>query len=154
MNLKLSSAAFKNEKNIPPLYTCKGKNISPPLSWSNPPKETRSFALIMEDTDTPFGTVTHWVIYNIPPDKKELTEAIPHQKRLPDGTVQGRNGMFKNGYMGPCPPWGRHRYYFYLYALDTVLETNPKINKKKLLNLIKDHILDKTVLMGYFSRKE
>lgn len=153
IDFQLLSKAFKNEENIPDLYTCKGKNVSPPLRWNNPPKGTKSFVLTLEDLDTPFGTITHWVIYNIPAEKRELSEAIPYQNSFPDGTIQGKNGMWKNGYMGPCPLWGKHRYYFKIYALDTVLKADSKINKKKLLKVIEDHILNQAHLMGYYSKK-
>lgn len=153
MAFQLLSTAFNHEGEIPELYTCKGKNVSPPLTWKNPPEGTKSFALIAEDTDTPFGTITHWVLYNIPPDRAELEEAVPTQEQFPDGTIQGKNGMRRNGYMGPCPPWGKHRYYFTIYALDTVLKEDPDMNKKKLLKAVEGHILDKTDLMGYYSKR-
>ena len=82
--------------------------------WINPPEGTQSFALTMEDLDSPLVTITHWVIYNIPAKTRELSEAIPHQTSLPDGTIQGKNGRRRNGYMGPCPPGGKHRYSFML----------------------------------------
>ena len=117
VKLHLSSNAFENEGDIPDLYTCRGKNISPPLGFDNAPEGTRSCSLIMVDLDTPVGTVTHWVVYNIPADFRELTEGIPAGRLLAGGLNQGRNGMFRFGYMGPCPPWGRHRYLFRLFAL-------------------------------------
>ena len=153
MTFSITSSAFFHEGDIPDLYTCRGKNISPPFSWSDPPSETKSFALIGEDLDTPVGTVTHWVIYNIPRQKKGLEEAVPHMKTFPDGTVQGKNGMRRNGYMGPCPPWGRHRYYFRLFALDTVLEPGPALTKKKLLRKIEGHRLAEAEILGYYTRK-
>jgi len=98
------------------------------------------------------------LIYNIPAEKRELSKAIPYQNSFPDGTIQGKNGMWKNGmwkngYMGPCPLWGKHRYYFKIYALDTVLKADFKINKKKLLKVIENHILDQAHLIGYYSKK-
>ena len=131
MGFRLVSKAFRNEGKIPDLYTCKGENISPPLMWDDSPDEVKCFALIMEDLDTPLGTLTHWVLYNIPGRNSKLPEDIPHQDCLPDGTLQGKNGMRKTGYLGPCPPFGTHRYKFTLYALDTILKINPKMNKKK-----------------------
>jgi len=153
MNLQLMSDAFKHEGIIPDLYTCKGENISPPLRWKNPPEETESFAIIAEDTDTPFGTITHWVIYNIPAVKSELPEAIPQQESLSGGTLQGKNGMRKTGYMGPCPPWGKHRYFFKIYALDTVLKPESNMSKKKLMKAIEGHALGEAQLMGLYSKK-
>ena len=153
MDFQLLSNAFKHEGLIPDLYTCKGKNISPPLNWINPPGKTMSYAMIMVDLDTPLGTLTHWVIYNIPSDKLLLDENIPHGSNLLNGIIQGRNSMRRNQYMGPCPPWGKHRYFFTLYALDTKLEEDPKINKGKLMRLMKNHILSKAELMGNYSKK-
>ncbi len=152
MHLELLSEAFEAKGDIPALYTCQDKNISPPLSWRNVPDGAKSFSLIVEDPDTPVGTVTHWVIYNIPQDKSELPQAVPHQPDLSDGTIQGRNIKRQNGYMGPCPPWGRHRYYFTLYALDTTLEADPRMTRKKLHRTMKDHILDQASLMGYYAK--
>lgn len=154
MKFEVSSIAFENEGGIPAVYTCKGKNISPPLMWKNAPKNTKSFALIMDDLDTPLGIITHWIIYNIPTKTREISEDIPHQYKLSENIIQGRNSMKKIGYMGPCPPWGKHRYVFKLYALDTILEFNPKMNKKKLLKAIEGHILDKCQLMGVYSKKD
>jgi Raf kinase inhibitor-like YbhB/YbcL family protein len=150
---QLLSGAFVHGGSIPALYTCKGKNVSPPLSWRNPPEGTKSFAIVAEDADTPVGTITHWVIYNIPPAKSELSGAVPRDTVLSDGTTQGLNGMRKRGYMGPCPPWGRHRYHFRIYALDTALECDPRMNKRKLSRMMEGHILAEADLMGHYSKK-
>lgn len=149
----MTSKAFINEGKIPEIYTCKGKEISPSVMWKNIPEETKSFALIMDDLDTPLGVLNHWVLYNIPSEKKELSEDIPHEEKLPDNSVQGKNSMRKIGYMGPCPPWGTHRYVFTLYALNTILEVNPKMNKRRLLKAIDGHIIEQSELMGFYSRK-
>jgi Raf kinase inhibitor-like YbhB/YbcL family protein len=154
MSFILKSTAFEQEDNIPEIYTCKGENISPPLSWEEEPEGTKSFALVVEDPDTPIGTITHWIIYNIPPGKHELPERVPPLEILPDGEIQGKNGKMRNGYMGPCPPWGRHRYYFKVYALDTMLNPNPKLTKKQFIAAIENHVLDKAKLMGYYSKNE
>jgi len=152
MEFQLMSDAFEHEGAIPDLYTCKGKNVSPPLNWSNPPEGTESFALIAVDTDAVLMTFTHWVLCNIPPEKRELAEAVPHQDKFEDGMIQGRNGMRRNRYIGPCPPWGKHRYIFTLYALDVLFDADAKMNKKKLLQAMKGHILAQAELMGYYSR--
>jgi len=112
-----------------------------------------SLALIMEDPDTPFGTVTHWVLYNLPPDLGTLPEGVPPGRLLANGLRQGRNGMFRFGYMGPCPPWGRHRYRFHLIALDTTLRTTAALNKRRLRRLMEPHVLARTVLQGYYARR-
>jgi Raf kinase inhibitor-like YbhB/YbcL family protein len=147
---ELTSSAFKNEGDIPDLYTCRGKNISPPLSFRNSPAGTKSYALFMVDLNTPIGTITHWVVYNIPADSGELAEALPPGMLLANGLNQGRNGMFRFGYMGPCPPWGRHRYLFRLFALDRTLTMEGALNKRVLLRLMKSHILAEAALLGYY----
>ena len=154
VKLHLSSNAFENEGDIPDLYTCRGKNISPPLGFDNAPEGTRSYSLIMVDLDTPVGTVTHWVVYNIPADFRELTEGIPAGRLLAGGLNQGRNGMFRFGYMGPCPPWGRHRYLFRLFALDRMLPSDDALNRRKLLRMMETHILAEASLIGYYPKKE
>ena len=151
---ELTSSVFEDEGNIPDLYTCKGKNISPPLSFKNPPAQTKSYALVMEDLDTPLGIITHWVIYNIPADTIKLAAAVPRRRILEINVRQGRNGMYRFGYMGPCPPWGNHRYYFRLFALGAFIETDVVYNKKKLLREIEEYILDTATLMGHYARKK
>lgn len=153
IDFELSSIAFHSEGKIPDIYTCKGKKISPPLSWKNIPKGTKSFALIMDDLDTPIGILNHWILYNIPPDKTELPEDIPHQEQLFNGIIQGKNSMKKNKYLAPCPPFGNHRYLFKIYALDIMLKIIPKMNKKRLLKSIKGHILKDSLLIGKYSKK-
>lgn len=147
------SKSFKNEGKIPEIYTCKGKEISPPLIWKNIPNGTKSFALIMDDLDTPLGVLNHWVLYNIPQEKKELLENLPNDEKLSDNIIQGKNSLRKIGYMAPCPPWGTHRYVFTLYALDTILEFNPRMNKRRLLKAIEGHIIEYSEIMGLYSKK-
>jgi len=156
MEFKLSSKAFKNGEYIPDLYsyTRLGKNISPPLNWENPPEQTKSFAIILEDVDVPlFGIFPHWILYNIPSEKNELMEGLPRQKSFSDGTIQGKNFYNQNAYMGPSPPFGTHRYYFKIYALDTKLKQDPKMTRKKLLKAMEGHILGESQLMGLYSKK-
>jgi Raf kinase inhibitor-like YbhB/YbcL family protein len=151
--LELISPAFEDEGKIPKLYTCRGKEISPPLEWKDPPEEVESFALIMEDLDTPIGVLTHWVLYNIPKDRRKIKEDIPQKKHLHDGIIQGRNGLRRNRYLGPCPPRGSHRYVFTLYALDCKLDGNPKVNKKKLFKMMDGHVLEEVKITGHYSKK-
>ena len=150
---QLASTAFVEGGRIPDEYTCKGHNISPPLSWTDAPDGTRSFALIVEDPDTPLGTMTHWVVFNIPAGVRSLPKGIPRDGHLPDGTVQGRSGMRRTGYMGPCPPWGQHRYVFTIYALDSIPEADPKTGKKKLLKAMEGHVLARATLTGVYSKR-
>jgi Raf kinase inhibitor-like YbhB/YbcL family protein len=152
----LSSKAFKNGEVIPDLYsdTRLGRNISPPLNWENPPKQTKFFAIIVEDVDAPLvGIISHWVLYNIPSEKRELQEGIPSQESFPDGTIQGKNFFNRNAYMGPNPIFGTHRYYFKIFALDSAIKVDPKMTRKKLLKAIDRHILGQTRLMGLYSKK-
>lgn len=152
MSFELTSPAFDHEGAIPPKYSCQGEDISPPLSWTEPPAGTKSFALIADDPDAPVGTWVHWVLYNIPADAQELPEGVPAQDKLSDGSLHGRNSWRRYDYGGPCPPGGTHRYFFKLYALDTPLDLGPGARKKKLLNAMEGHILAQTELVGTFSR--
>ncbi len=153
MVLTVSSSAFQEGDRIPTKYTCEGQDVSPPLAWSEPPVGARSFALIVDDPDAPGGVFTHWVLFNIPPDSRELPEAIPTQGELPSGALQGKNDFGKTGYGGPCPPPGRpHRYQFTLYALDQPLDLKRGISKKQLLSTMQGHILAQGQLTGTYQR--
>jgi len=153
MALELKSSAFENNEFISEKYTCKGEDVSPPLSWSDVPEATKSFALICDDPDAPMGTWVHWVIYDMPPEVRSFPQGVKTQKTLEDGSKQGINDFRKIGYGGPCPPLGApHRYFFKLYALDKVLSTEPGLTKEELLKSIEGHIIDQTELMGKFKR--
>jgi Raf kinase inhibitor-like YbhB/YbcL family protein len=152
MDLRLLSREFVEGGSIPTCRTCDGENLSPPLHWEHVPEGTKSLALIAEDLDTPVGTICHWVVYNIPPGAGQLPEGIPHQRSLADGTHQGINAMWRTGYMGPCPPWGTHRYVFHLYALDTVLELHGRIGQRRLRKAIEGHVLAQARLKGRYAR--
>lgn len=153
MAITFSSSAFGYGQPIPAVYTCKGRDISPPLQWSDLPAGTKSLALIMDDPDAPMGTWVHWVIYNIPPTRNGLEEAIPAQERLADGSLQGKNSWRRIGYGGPCPPSGTHRYYFRLYALDSTLSLAPGASKEQVLAAMQGHILAQAEWMGTFAAK-
>ena len=152
MSFLLSSPAFNSGQPIPKKYSCEGQDISPPLSWIDAPAPTKSFALIVDDPDAPMGIWVHWVIYNLPASCNNLPEAYPKSAQLPDGSMQGNNSWPKLGYGGPCPPGGTHRYYFKLYALDTLLQIAPGATKEQLLSTMKEHILGTTELMGTYCR--
>ena len=153
MKIELSSTAFDEEANIPKQYTGDGKNVSPPLRWSDPPPETKSFALICDDPDAPRGTWVHWVLFNLPAEKRQLEESVPAQKGLDEGAKQGKNDFGKVGYGGPSPPAGKpHRYFFKLYALDTTLDLAPEATKDQLLAAMKGHVLAEGQLMGRYGR--
>lgn len=153
--LKIKSKAIKNGEKIPIVFTCDGKDMSPPLEFSEIPPKTKSLVLIMDDPDAPMGTWVHWVVYNIPPSTKELQPDIPKKKTLKNGIIQGKNSWGKIGYGGPCPPkiTGAHRYFFKLYAIDKKLNLFPGATKKEVLNAIKGHIIEQATLMGIYKRK-
>lgn len=151
--MEINSPAFEAGGLIPPQYTCDGQNISPPMSWTNVPAHTKSLALICDDPDAPVGTWVHWVIFNLPADLKELPENTPPQKTLQNGAKQGKNDFRKIGYGGPCPPSGTHRYFFELYALNTVLNLEAGVTKADLLKTMEGHILAESRLMGKYKRR-
>jgi len=153
MALKLTSKVIEHEGHIPAKYTCDGKDISPNLSWSGVPDEAESLALIMDDPDAPGRTFVHWVLFNLPADITEIEENVPSDKTLSNGAIQGKTSFGKNGYGGPCPPGGTHRYYFKLYALDISLDLKPDATKNDLLGAMEGHVLAETQLMGKYQRQ-
>ena len=151
-DFSISSEAFGQGDTIPVEYTCDGSDISPPLVFSGIPDGVKSIALIMDDPDAPGKTWVHWVIYNIPAGTQQLAEGIPGERTLNDGSRQGMMDFGSIGYGGPCPPSGTHRYFFKVYALDTVLDLQPGASKQQLENAMQGHILAKTELMGRYGR--
>lgn len=112
MAFQITTSAFREGASIPKKFTCEGPDVSPPLSWTDPPPKTKSFALIADDPDAPGGMWVHWLLYDLPSDTRKLSEGMPKNPRLPNGALQGRNDFGKNGYNGPCPPRGSaHRYF-------------------------------------------
>lgn len=153
MSMQISSTAFSPGETIPKKFTCDGPDTSPKLTWSAPPEKTQSFALIMDDPDAPVGTWVHWVLFDLPPDTRELAEGVPKQEELPNGARQGRNDFGKIGHGGPCPPPGKpHRYFFKLYALDTKLNLKAGAAKADVERAMKGHILAQAELMGRYGR--
>jgi Raf kinase inhibitor-like YbhB/YbcL family protein len=148
--MKLLSSAFGNFDSIPVKHTGEGEDISPPLRWQGVPDGTRSLALICEDPDAPHGTWDHWVLYNIPPSISVLAEGL---KQLPHGIQSCRNSWGKTGYGGPNPPSGNHRYFFTLYALDTVLQLPEGATKANLINAMRGHTLAEAGLVGTYQRR-
>jgi len=154
MAFELRSPAFLPSREIPVKYTCDGADLSPPLQWSDPPQNTKSFALIADDPDAPVGTWVHWVLYGLPPTVRELPEGVPARDTVVGSGTQGVNDFRKVGYGGPCPPRGPgHRYFFKLYALDIELTLPPRKTKKDLLKAIEGHVLGQGELMGWYMRK-
>jgi len=153
MTFSLQCAAFTHEGNIPRSLTCDGANVSPALTWSDPPAGTMSFCLIMDDPDAPAGTWVHWVLYDLPAQTSALPEGVPKERELKDGSRQGRNDFSRPGYGGPCPPRGAaHRYYFKLYALDARLGLPPGAAKADVEKAMKGHVLAQAQIMGRYQR--
>jgi Raf kinase inhibitor-like protein, YbhB/YbcL family len=147
MSLTLTSDAFANGQSIPAKYSCVGKNISPAITWDEPPAGTKSFALIVDDPDAPMGTWVHWVLFNLPANARSLQENADSS-----AMSAGKNSSGNLRYDGPCPPSGTHRYYFKLYALDTTIGLQPGATKEQVLKEMKGHILAQGELMGTFSK--
>jgi Raf kinase inhibitor-like YbhB/YbcL family protein len=151
--VSLTSDAFTDGSTIPQKYTCRGDNVSPALQWDGVPNATKSLALIMDDPDAPIKNFTHWVVFNIPPDTRELSEAIPGDEKLSNGALQGKNGAMQIGYFGPCPPpGGPHHYNFVLYALDTVLDLDAGASKEQVLSSMEGYIIGRGQLVGLFQQ--
>jgi len=157
MPFTLTSPAFDHNQSIPTHHTCEGADISPALQWAGAPDSTRSLALIVDDPDAPDPrapkrTWVHWVLYNLPATARELTEAVT-ASQLPDGTQEGINDWQRSGYGGPCPPIGRHRYFFRLYALDVMLPPLATPTKAALLDAMKGHVLASVELVGTYEKR-
>jgi Raf kinase inhibitor-like YbhB/YbcL family protein len=157
MSLTITSTAFASNASIPSLYTCEGKDISPPLAWSGVPAGTQSLALIVDDPDAPDPaapkmTWVHWVLYDIAAAAGGLPEAV-NSTALPAGTREGVNDWGRAGYGGPCPPIGRHRYFHKLYALDTVLPELKRPDKAALEKAMQGHILAQAALIGTYQKR-
>ena len=143
--LLVKSIAFEDNKLIPVKYTCDGANVNPPLTVEGIPEETKTLVLIIDDPDAPMGTFDHWIVWNIPPTTRKIEE----------NTVIGTEGMSsyrKHAYGGPCPPYGTHRYFFKVYALDTQLDLKLNSTKRDVEKAMKGHILAEGELVGLYSR--
>ena len=151
--MNLRSTAFEAGETIPERFTCEGKDISPPLMWNEVPQGTQSLVLICDDPDSSNKVWSHWVLYNIPADQKQLMEGIEPIGHLPDGMVQGRNDFGNFGYGGPCPTLGEtHRYYWRLYALDVPCDLGPGATRTQIFDWMEGHKLDSSELMVRFTR--
>lgn len=159
MAFSLTSPAFENGGNIPAKYTCDGSHgLSPTLAWSGVPEGTKSFVLIVDDPDIPqvvkdarsIKAFDHWTLFNIPPETREI----------PEGGTAGTPGTNTAGsadYTGPCPPPehepSEHRYFFKLYALNSLLSLSAGATKEEVLSALAPHIIEETELVGRYSRK-
>lgn len=155
--MMLASTVFAPEQDIPELYTCEGKDLSPPLAWSGVPLHAQSLVLIVDDPDAPDPaapkmTWVHWLVYNMPAKTAVLPEGAS-SKRMPPGTREGLNDFKRTTYGGPCPPVGRHRYVFKLYALDTMLSDLDKPSKAALENAMQGHVMAQTELVGMYAKR-
>ena len=156
MPLALTSSAFTHERRIPSLHTCEGDDAAPALGWSGAPAGTASFALIVHDPDAPDPAkpqrdYVHWVLYDIPPSASGLAQGVTSDD-LPPGTRTGTNDFGTNEYGGPCPPIGRHRYYFELYALDRQLGDLGTPARGDVERAMEGHVIEKAVLMGTYQK--
>ena len=147
--MKISSPVFKHNKIIPSKYTCDGEGVNPPLYFMEIPIRTKSLALIISDPDAPVGTWIHWLVWNISPDTKQLVE-----NSIPLGATMGVNSAKSRKYIGPCPPKGRHRYFFKIYALDVKLRLASGANADDFERAIMGHVLDEAEIVGVYRRSK
>jgi Raf kinase inhibitor-like YbhB/YbcL family protein len=155
MAMTLNSPAFQHNGHIPSKYTCEGEDVSPPLAWEGVPNGAKSLVLIIDDPDAPDPKApkmvwVHWVVYNIPPDTKNLPENSG-KAGLPQGGLIGLNDFKKTGYGGPCPPIGRHRYVHKLYALDITLDLRGA-TKSQIEGAMRGHVLANAELIGTYQK--
>jgi len=156
MSSRITSPAFRDGADIPKVHTCEGRDVSPPLSWSGIPAGAKSLALVVDDPDAPDPaapktTWVHWVLYDIPATVTGLSEGA-RGATLPPGTREGLNDWRRKGYGGPCPPVGRHRYFFKLYALDTLLGDLGAPTKAILERSMEGHVLERAQLVGTYEK--
>lgn len=145
--MQLLSPAFKSGSTIPTRFTCQGENINPELHISGVPKEARSLALIMDDPDAPEGNWVHWLMWNVSPETdKIMPNSVPTNSKL------GITSFEREGYRGPCPPSGLHRYFFKLYALNQTLELNSGAKVTDLEQMMNGHIISSTELVGIYTK--
>lgn len=147
-NMKIQSLAFSNNRSIPQKYTCDGENVNPPLRFNDVPEGTESLVLIVDDPDAPKGTWVHWTLWNISPAIHDVLE-----NSVPERAIEGMTDFGRSGYGGPCPPSGSHRYFFKLYALDTVLDLHPSADVKDIEQAMEGHILGEAQLIGLYQRQ-
>ncbi|MBK9258466.1 MAG: YbhB/YbcL family Raf kinase inhibitor-like protein [Polyangiaceae bacterium] len=155
MGFTLTSPKFQDHTEIPADYTHEGRDVSPPLDWRDVPAGTQSLALVCEDPDAPDPahpqrTWVHWILYNIPPD----TTSLPENAHIVPGSQAGTNDWHKLGYGGPAPPIGRHRYFFRLYALDTMLPDKPGLTRSDLSERMRGHVIGTAELIGTYEAKK
>ena len=147
--MKLTSPAFVAGDALPERFAKEADNHSPPLRIADPPPQTESFVLIMDDPDAPSGTFTHWVVFDLDREMRELPEdRAPRQARL------GRNSWGETAYGGPRPPSGTHRYFFRAYALDRRLDLPAGAPREQIEQAMRHHVLAQAELMGRYSHRD
>ncbi|MFN2431872.1 MAG: YbhB/YbcL family Raf kinase inhibitor-like protein [Gemmatimonadota bacterium] len=158
MPLSLMCTQFAHGDEIPARYTCEGEDVSPPLAWMGAPAGTKSFALIVDDPDAPDPanpqrTWVHWVLYNVPHDVDDLPEAM-QPRALPPNAREGLNDWERTGWGGPCPPIGRHRYFFKLYALSSFIPDLPDLTAGEVESAMEGRVLEQAELIGTYQKKK
>lgn len=146
--MRVSSPAFAQNGPIPASHTCDGGDVIPPFEIFGVPEGAKSLALVVDDPDAPIGTWTHWTLWNVAPTVTRIEEG-----RVPGDAAQGATSYGEAGYRGPCPPFGTHRYFFKLYALDAVLTLPPSTDPRALLSAMEPHVIDTAGLVGTYRRK-
>jgi Raf kinase inhibitor-like YbhB/YbcL family protein len=144
VSLHVVSLAFSQGGHIPKKYTCEGEDVNPPLEISNLPEKTKTLVVIIEDPDTKQGVFDHWIVWNIPPNEPIAENSVP-------GT-SGLNSFGTEGYKGPCPPAGSHRYFFKVYAIDMQLDLPASSNKNALQQAMQNHVLAYGELMAHYKK--
>ncbi|MBK7333619.1 MAG: YbhB/YbcL family Raf kinase inhibitor-like protein [Betaproteobacteria bacterium] len=156
--MEIRSTAFADGASIPSRYSCEGDDVSPPLAWTGVPAGAKALALVVDDPDAPDPahpktTWVHWVLYNLPASSTGLAEGVA-PSALPGGTCQGTNDWRRTGWGGPCPPIGRHRYFFKLYALDAALPTSlGAATKAALEKAMHGRVLASATLVGTYQKQ-
>jgi len=153
MALTIRSPAFAHEAAIPARHTCQGDDVAPALEWSGAPEGTKSLVLIVDDPDAPDPkapkmTWVHWVVYNLPAASTGLAEGAA----MPEGAGEGLNDWKRAAWGGPCPPIGRHRYFFKLYAVDVALDLPRGPTKPEVEAAMDGHVLERAELMGTYQK--
>ena len=151
--MRLTSPGITPGQLIPAQFACGGADVSPMLQWTRPPAGTRSQVLMLTDPDAPFGTFTHWILYDLPPTTTALSADLAANAQLPNGSMQARNDAHTVGYFGPCPPGhSTHRYIFHVYALNTRLPLAPGAKKQRVLQAMQGHLLAQGKLVAPYHR--
>jgi Raf kinase inhibitor-like YbhB/YbcL family protein len=155
MPFSLTSPAFLDGQAIPVRHSAEGEGLSPPLRWFDPPEIAETFALACQDPDVPVDESVHWVVCNIPGAARELPEGMAAELQLADGTEQVRNSFHEVGYVGPAHPGAvAHRYFFRIWALDCRITLPPGSGLNELLQSMRDHILDESLLVGIYAARQ